>query len=254
MRSKFLIPLALVFAAGPALAGDLWLVSEGVNGMSVSSDVSTLNCERGLCSIWEVTQYAELRSDGALSLRDLADYDCSGLRTRTELETKLGARGQVLATVKATDGAWVPVQPNTVGAATLTFACGFQAADPRSVQLGALDIAGRHFSRMTRAVVASDAPAGPQAWSKPASGIALQVAASPTAAGAQAAIAALKLQYQAELAGLDTRIEPAMVGGKRVYRSMIAGFATYSDAQTLCGVHKASGGACFVRASPSSNR
>ena len=96
MRGEALVALGLVCAGTSAAAGDSWLVSEGVNGISVSSDVSTLICAQGQCSIWEVTRYTDTQPDDVLSLRDLAYYDCGGLRTRTQLEIKLGVDGQTL--------------------------------------------------------------------------------------------------------------------------------------------------------------
>ena len=79
MRSEGVVALLLACAATPVSAGDTWLVAQGVNGMTVRSDASTLTCDHGECSIWEETRYSDVRPDGVQSLRDLAvyDYHCS---------------------------------------------------------------------------------------------------------------------------------------------------------------------------------
>jgi hypothetical protein len=185
-----------------------------------------------------------------LSLRDLAYYDCIGLRTRTELEIKLGAAGEVLKTVEAKDQTWLAVRPNTVGATTLDFACHFRIADPDAVLSGAIDIGGKHFVREANAKIdiESDPPKpGPQASARAAK-VELQIAATHSADGAQAAVADFKHHHGNELLGLDVRIAPTTTKkGAPVFRVVVAGLSDKSQASALCTKLRSDGADCFVR-------
>jgi hypothetical protein len=253
MRGEALLALGLL-CAGPPAPGDLWLVSEGVNGMTVSSDASTLACNHGQCSIWEVTRYADPQPTGVLSVRDLAYYDCGGLRTRTQLEIKLGVDGEVLKTVKTNEEAWLAVQPQTVGAATLAFACNFHTFGPDANRSGIFDIDGHHFVRLaqTRPVNAAPTAAAPVAQPEPhTEQLAVQIAASPTEIGAQRAVGAFKHRYQSDVGGLEFQIEQGSVKNGRVFRVLVEGFAADRDAQLLCARLKADGVDCFIRSGTS---
>jgi hypothetical protein len=250
MRGEALIALGLMCAGTPAAAADPWSVSEGVNGMSVSSDASTLTCNHGQCSIWELTRYADPSPSGVLSLRDLAYYDCGGLRTRTQLEIKLGVDNEVLKTVKANKETWSAVQPDTVGAVTLAFACNFHTADPEAVRSGIFDVAGRYFFRLAQTDPVDAAPTSAVPVAQPplqAEQLAVQIAASPTEIGVRRAIVAFKLRYQSEVAGLEFQIEQGTAKSGPVFRALVEGFAADRDAQVLCDRLKANGVDCFIR-------
>lgn len=248
-RGAALLAVGL-FCGGPsARAEDLWL-SADVSGFSVSSDASTLTCDRGQCSVWEVTHYADPQPDGALSLRDLVYYDCAGLRTRTQFEIKLGADGKVLTTVKATEDTWLAVQPDSVGDDTLAFACHYKSADAATLQSGAFDVAGRRFVRLTKVnpIGEPPPPTPPIATTSPhAARMAVQIGANPTEIGARRAIAAFESKHQGQLAGLRLRIEQTRANGRDVYRAVVEGFTADHDAQAFCTKLKAGGADCFTR-------
>jgi cell division septation protein DedD len=246
MQSKRLVALLLSCAATPASAADPWLVAQGVNGMRVTSDASTLTCADGRCSVWEETQYAAPRPDGALSLRDLAYYDCAAGRTRTQMEIKLGVGGRALKTVTASGETWTPVRSGSVGATTLAFACNFRAASSNDLLSGAFNAAGEHFVRLALPAANVAAAAEPSHVQGPP--IAVQIAATRTEADAEGAVSAFRRKYQSELApGLEMNIEQATPKDARVFRVLVEGFSAERDAQGLCARLRASGTDCVIR-------
>ena len=78
----------------------------------------------------------------------------------------------------------------------------------------------------------------------PPSPVVAQVAASPTAKGAQRVLNALRAQITPPLSGT---VEPALVNGAQVYRANVTGFASKAEARAFClqaaGVSKT----CWVR-------
>jgi outer membrane protein/S-layer protein transport system outer membrane protein len=61
------------------------------------------------------------------------------------------------------------------------------------------------------------------------------------------ALAALRSQQGAGLAGRETRIETADVGGRTVYRGLVGGFASFGEAQAFCAALKQRGEDCLAR-------
>jgi hypothetical protein len=61
------------------------------------------------------------------------------------------------------------------------------------------------------------------------------------------ALASLRGQQGARLAGLETHIETAEVGGRTVYRGLVAGFASFGEAQAFCAALKQRGEGCLLR-------
>jgi hypothetical protein len=246
--SKPLTALLLACAATPAVASDPWSVAEGVNGISVSSDASTLTCASAQCSIWEETRYSVTRSDGGASLRDLALYDCASNRTRTKMEIKFGADGRALKTVTGED-AWLPAPEGSVGAITLAFACNFQAANGEEVRSGAFAMAGHRFVRLSVHDQLNDAtePDPPGGGPSP---LAVQIAASQTEKDAMGATARFEGKYQGELStGLELTIMPVTLQGGQIFRVLVEGFKSESEAYALCEKLKSDGDDCLVRSS-----
>jgi len=73
-----------------------------------------------------------------------------------------------------------------------------------------------------------------------------QIKSSPDRSEAQAAVDQWSAKGTA-MAGLSPRVEPAQVGGRSVYRAVVAGFQTRDAADAFCGKVRDTGGACFVR-------
>jgi hypothetical protein len=162
------------------------------------------------------------------------------------MEIKLGVDGRVLKTVKASKETWTPVQPGSVGATTLAFACNFHAASPNDLLSGAFGAAGEHFVRLALPAANVAAAAEPSHIQGPQ--IAVQIAAIRTEADAERAVSAFKRKYQGELApGLEMNIEQATPKGALVFRVLVEGFMAERDAQGFCARLKASGMDCVTR-------
>lgn len=78
--------------------------------------------------------------------------------------------------------------------------------------------------------------------------VSVQIAAAGSEAEATSLLTRLKTRQAQAMAGLDTRIVGAQVGGKTVYRALVVGFADQAAAIAFCQALKAANQACFVRA------
>jgi hypothetical protein len=76
---------------------------------------------------------------------------------------------------------------------------------------------------------------------------AVQVVSSPVEADARRSLAGLRSRFGDKLAGLETRVAPAQVRGRTVYRGFVAGFATHDEAKAFCQALKPEGQACLAR-------
>ena len=81
----------------------------------------------------------------------------------------------------------------------------------------------------------------------PRSTAAVQLGALATSAAAEAMLASLRTGYVGAMQGLSTRVAPASVGGRTVYRALVTGFTRAVDARQFCAGLKTGGVACFVR-------
>jgi hypothetical protein len=77
--------------------------------------------------------------------------------------------------------------------------------------------------------------------------IVIQVGASPSLPEAKGILAHVTRKFAGELDGFRSDVATVDVDGKPLYRAMISGFSSTSDAKALCGKLKAGGQACFVR-------
>jgi hypothetical protein len=77
--------------------------------------------------------------------------------------------------------------------------------------------------------------------------IVIQVGASPSLPEAKGILAHVTRKFAGELDGFKSDVATVDVDGKPLYRAMISGFSSTSDARALCGKLKAGGQACFVR-------
>lgn len=87
---------------------------------------------------------------------------------------------------------------------------------------------------------ATHAPAKPGRW-------VVQVVSSPDAADARQTLASLRSRHPDALQALETRVEPAQVRGRTVYRGVVAGFASSDQATDFCAALKRSGRDCLAR-------
>jgi hypothetical protein len=74
-----------------------------------------------------------------------------------------------------------------------------------------------------------------------------QVLSADTAEGAQRELDQLRHRFGGAFEGLGTRIQTAQVGGRTVYRGMVAGFASHGEAQAFCDTLKRGGRDCLAR-------
>ncbi len=81
----------------------------------------------------------------------------------------------------------------------------------------------------------------------PRAGATVQLGAMATRGAAEAMLAGLRTNLVGAMHGLSTRVSPAGVGGRTVYRALVTGFARSVDAQQFCAGLKTDGVACFVR-------
>jgi hypothetical protein len=103
---------------------------------------------------------------------------------------------------------------------------------------------------MAAAPSAAPSPSAAAPPSPPPAGaglVTVQVNASPDAAGASAALAALMRIHTLSLGGLNLHVEPAQVAGRQVYRALVTGLATRAAGRAFCADVSKAGGACFVR-------
>jgi hypothetical protein len=98
---------------------------------------------------------------------------------------------------------------------------------------------------------ASEAVAiAPQATPRPApqrGPNAAQVVSSPAAKDSERTLAQLRQRFPQAFAGRDTQVQRAQVSGRTVYRGLVVGFASRSQAQDFCGALKARGQDCLAR-------
>jgi hypothetical protein len=256
---------AAVLAGGKAEAANWWAVSDGATGTVTAMDVEQLACREGICSAPQrAGRPGDRASAGGVHL---VDYDCAGLRNREG------------------GGPWRPVPPNSLGEALLTFACTYQArafglgvadkmnADGRTFQklspITATAATGPAAServaraqtpliaampppKMAPAKVASTTPAkaSPAPSAPPTAHgarLGVQIAAAASQAQASESLAAVKTRAADVLQGSSSRIDSADVGGRKVYRALLVGFASDAAARQACTSLKAKGVACFVR-------
>lgn len=94
---------------------------------------------------------------------------------------------------------------------------------------------------------AAKAPEAADRPAKPGRRWVVQVVSSPDQSDARQTLASLRGRYGEALQALETRVEPAQVRGRTVYRGVVAGFASSSAASEFCAVLKGDGRECLAR-------
>lgn len=96
------------------------------------------------------------------------------------------------------------------------------------------------------AAYAREATANAGATGRPG-GWVVQVVSSSDAADTRQTLARVRSRYAADLQGLETRVDPAQVRGRKVYRGVVAGFASSGAASEFCTTLKRDGRDCLAR-------
>lgn len=104
----------------------------------------------------------------------------------------------------------------------------------------------------------SRAPAPAQAPPRPASSgrrssVAVQIAAADSEAKAVRALRSAQSTFAAQLSGTAISTVPVESGGRTLYRALVHGFASTSDAEAFCAAYKAAGRDCFLRSAVPGN-
>lgn len=197
-----------------------------------------------------LTAQAAARS-GVQSWEMQLDVDCrsgevrSGATTGYAVRTADGA-GFALAPAET---AWRRPKPNTTLEASWRAICDANFQSPLAAPPSRVSEAAPAKPVLTPA--AAEAPASP-APARPAPAgrtghAAVQVVSSPIEADTRQRLASLQRQYGEALQGAEARIEPAQVRGRTVYRGVVAGFASRSDARAFCETLKQGGQECLAR-------
>jgi outer membrane protein len=230
---------------------DLWMVVTKAPTFRVASDAHGIDCKDQICSAWELTRYNKAQPDATLLLIDRAQYDCQNRLTRTLGETRYTADG-VGHPVLSGASPWQAIKPDTAADASSAFACALGRSPAPSLADRTLILDGRTYPELSSAdvesLIASDRTVGvpPVLTSR----MVVQIAAPPSRSEADMAIDALRRTHPALIAGLDVRVEPAIVGRRQVYRAVLSGFPDDQAARVTCDKLRASGAACFVRRDP----
>ncbi|MBV9512289.1 MAG: SPOR domain-containing protein [Caulobacteraceae bacterium] len=225
--------LLLAWPRPSSAAEDWWTAQDGPDS-AVAIDAASIHCAKGQCSVRERT---------ASDQEHYRAYRCSDFQ----------------AASAGTD--WRPVEPDSTEEALLVFTCRFQTATPDMVQTGQLSFDSRPFARAKPGrrpppAAAATAPLRPgeppnQRPNPPPTGAGpsratVQLGAANSQEAARQAVAGLQRRQPSLMAGLTSRIEPATVNGRQVYRILVSGFVNQS-ASSFCAALRAAGSACFVR-------
>jgi TolC family type I secretion outer membrane protein len=228
---------------------DLWMVVPDAPTFRVASDARSIACDGDICSAWELTRYTAVQPDGTLLLVDRAEYDCQKQQTRTLEETRYAADG-VGRSVALGASPWQTIKPNTAAESSAAFACAIGHPPAPSLAERSLSLDGRTYPELSSADTDRFIGAAPAVAAKPALKVAhmvVQVAATATQNEADAALESVRRQSPALVAGLQTRVEPATVSGRVVYRAVLDGFQDDREAKAACDELHGVGVACFVR-------
>lgn len=189
---------------------------------------------------------------GVLAWQVKLEVDCRSGEVRAGATTGFGARTGDDKPIELAPGeaAWRRPRPATPLESAWRSVCetGFQSplgqARPQLASLKSPSPASAAqpvatFGR-NAAAKASAAPAKPGRW-------VVQVVSSPDAADAWQTLASLRSRHPDALQALETRVEPAQVRGRTVYRGVVAGFASSDQATDFCAALKRSGRDCLAR-------
>lgn len=183
-----------------------------------------VNCRSGLIRAGSTSGYATRRPDSAPVSVAPAQLDWSRPHPRTALEAAWRA---------VCDPGFKPPLAARLRVATLAKAAPAPAAAVRPTATTALP------------AMATQGPAAPNPRRNGPH--AVQVASSPVEADTRRNLDGLRRRFGDELAGFETRIEPAQVRGRTVYRGLVAGFGGLDEARAYCQSLKRRGQDCLAK-------
>lgn len=187
------------------------------------------------------------------------EVDCRTGQVRVGATTGYAARtasGDGISLAPA-DAAWRRPKPNTTIEASWRAVCDANFVPPLIAP--SRRVAGaepvKPVVTPAVAVIARNAGAEAPATTPPArpapaartGHAAVQVVSSPLEAETRQRLASLQRRYGEALQGVEARVEPAQVRGRTVYRGVVAGFASRSDARAFCETLKQGGQDCLAR-------
>ena len=227
------LPARAVIAVTPEMA--VALVSRGAPATSGRIEGVELQ--------GEVLDEGYAAARGWRSMRLKVDIGCgdggSTWARRMSVYPQHGQRGP--AREAATPAGWVRPKPEAYLGQVVDALCAH--APPAVIAALPVDDAGpAHPPPMLRPALAPS----PIPQTRPA-GPSVQIAASPDAAEAQRMRDGPAQKLIASDPRLDFHVEPAVAGGRKVYRALVSGFADRLAAQRWCMALREAGGACFLR-------
>jgi hypothetical protein len=202
---------------------------------------------------YRVTLHAEALSRGVASENGLVSWqmtleaDCAGRRVKSG-ETKGHARRNLQGEarpLRSVDIGWRPPPPGTSLESAWRAVC-----DPgfvRPLFAAAPVIETRSPSRASPDRREASTSAHHRAGAPTDRGIFVQVVAASTADEATEVLRTLVRNPSGGLVGLPTRVLPAAVAGRTVYRGLFGGFEAREQASRLCVTIRTMGRDCFVR-------
>lgn len=192
--------------------------------------------------------------DKVLSWHATVQVDCAAKRVRQGVTTGYAARNLLFdgQPIRAADADWSTPNPGEPLDQVRRAVCepGFR---PPLTASEAVAVVAATPPPAPPPPVASKAaprpPAAPPAARKPAvmAKVSAQVAAAGSPAEAARVLERLKAQFSEPMAGLDTRVVKAVVGGKTYHRAIVLGFPDRASAAAFCTALKMANQACFVR-------
>ncbi|CAN7323065.1 SPOR domain-containing protein [Phenylobacterium sp. LjRoot219] len=200
-----------------------------------------------------LSQEATARS-GVLAWQVSLEVDCRSGEVWAGATTGYGARTGAGEAIELAPGeaAWRRPRAGTPLESAWQSVCepGFQPPlGPPRAQLASLPSPSRASTSRPAAAFAHNAAAKASATetqAKPGRWV-VQVVSSPDAADTRQALAGLRSRYADALQALETRVEPAQVRGRTVYRGVVAGFASSDQASEFCATLKRNGRDCLTR-------
>ena len=187
---------------------------------------------------------------GALSWHVSMTADCQGRRVRLGETTGYPERNLLgeRRMLRPAETEWRKPQPGTALENALRAACDKDFRGPLkgdAVQVSPSDASASAPAvlgvRPPPAKVAKPTKAAPAR--QPDGGLAVQVGASASEAGARALLSSLA----AQVGGRRTWVETATVDGRVWRRALVGGFADGAEAARFCAGFKAAGRPCFIR-------